>query len=558
MTPEGSARTPIRQLEENEFEGRLEALSAALEGGVDRLATYSKAYGEMVGGLSLTVPPAEGSKEDLFIPGNDFDELESQARFYRALLRAQEDLVEECSEHLEALEREERNVRADVELLEEKFACAVNEGQEFDRREAEEADKLTKQLAELKAQVADKLIVKETMSSQLIALEKDIVRAAEMLDSARAENAELAEKRRMIEELERAEQAEVEKLQATLEDRQVSLRIAETQLLALSESRRELNNRLQNVKGSIRVCLRLKPLVGSGRPLLSAEGRSVKLRVPPGLIASKNQPGEFRFRFEHIFDYDAGQQQVFEELRSLATSVVDGFNVCIIAYGQTGAGKTHTIIGAPEHVQRGLAPRALEAVFELLDKERDKGRESKTHVSVSEIYLDSVRSLVDEKSPQVEVTNVFEAFRVFQAALARRVTASTASNERSSRSHLLFSLSVAIRGGPTPRQGALTLVDLAGSERLDASQVTGERLKEMLAINKSLSALGDVMNALYRKEKFVAFRNQKLTMALQDFLVGDSKVVMIVNLSNDESEYHQTLSSLKFAAKVSSLEGLQQ
>ena len=147
---------------------------------------------------------------------------------------------------------------------------------------------------------------------------------------------------------------------------------------------------------------------------------------------------------------------------------------------------------------------------------------------------------------------------MLQQAINKRVVKKTEKNDDSSRSHLLFKLIVNNfdKNDGKNSTGTLVLVDLAGSERLNESKTYGESFKETQHINKSLSSLGDVMSALYRKENYIPFRNSKLTLLLQDYLIGDSKAVMIVNLSSDEQDFNSTLTSLNFAKQVKKVEKL--
>ncbi|KAL1563861.1 Kinesin-like protein KIN-14P [Salvia divinorum] len=140
--------------------------------------------------------------------------------------------------------------------------------------------------------------------------------------------------------------------------------------------------------------------------------------------------------------------------------------------------------------------------------------------------------------------------------LQNRAKSSTAMNERSSRSHSIVSIHTRgtdLKSGSSLR-GSLHLVDLAGSERIDRSEVTGDRLKEAQHINKSLSALGDVVFALLQKSAHVPYRNSKLTQVLQSSLGGHAKTLMFVQLNPDATSFSETLSTLKFAERVSGVE----
>ncbi|KAI8466291.1 MAG: the Kifc3 motor domain in complex with Adp [Monoraphidium minutum] len=296
------------------------------------------------------------------------------------------------------------------------------------------------------------------------------------------------------------------------------------------------------------------------------------------------------FEFDAVFGPDADQGRVFAEVSPLVRSCADGFNVCIFAYGQTGSGKTHTMQGPPE--APGVNARALQELFRIAEEEPD--RDWSFSVAVMEIYNEAVHDLLALSAPppgnggggpgadavsrctrdvsalgagelppnmdrvQGLVWRPVSTPDEVQAALLQggraRKTAATALNAASSRSHALVSVKVRNSQQGRPVTTMLHLVDLAGSERIERSEVTGEQLKEAQAINKSLSALGDVISALQRRTPHVPFRNSKLTQVLQDSLCGGSKVLLVCNLSPEAISAPETLSSLNFASRAAQVE----
>lgn len=285
---------------------------------------------------------------------------------------------------------------------------------------------------------------------------------------------------------------------------------------------------------------------------------------------------------------------MFQEIAALVQSALDGYRVCIFAYGQTGSGKTYTM-SAPQRGdmpgvldvqggERGVIPRAVDMIFEETARLRDRGWTHRVEVSFVEIYNEVLRDLLSvggseakkldikhvdqgEGSKVAQVTNLRvvevasadEVIDLLVMASRSRATASTRHNEQSSRSHSVFVMHV--RGwhettGETC-EGQLNLIDLAGSERMDkggAASAGEERIRETQAINKSLSSLCDVISALASKEPHVPFRNSKLTYLLQPSLEGDSKCLMFVNVSPARLHFQETLCSLRFAMKVSSVQ----
>ena len=321
------------------------------------------------------------------------------------------------------------------------------------------------------------------------------------------------------------------------------------------------------LRGNIRVFLRVRPLSRRERD----DGETAALVPHGGLEARLSRPslsGSRSFAMDAVFGPDASQSDVFEEVAPLIRSAMDGYDACIFAYGQTGSGKTHTMEGTEE--DRGVTFRAMSALFREAERAREADGVSYAFwVTMLEVYQDKVRDLLalDPSDPKphevrrgpdgaarvenlerVAVTSSMDVMRVMRRGAATRKTGRTDANERSSRSHLVFTVEVEGRDdrkGETTKS-RLNLVDLAGSERLSKTNATGERLAEAQHINKSLSALGNCMAALAAKQKarkragggdgrgggsggggHVPFRDCKLTHILSPCLSGEGKTLML-------------------------------
>ena len=345
-------------------------------------------------------------------------------------------------------------------------------------------------------------------------------------------------------------------------------------------ARKRAHNALEDAKGKIRVFARVRPLLG----FEEAKGQGFALGMPDELTvchAWKDEKKPREYGFDGVFGPDAGQAAVFEDTRHLVQSAVDGFNVCVFAYGQTGSGKTHTVYGTA--ADPGLAPRGVAELFAIL--ERQRGRLSATvTLQMLELYQDALADLLlpppagrgpgpgrgapeppkleIKKDPHGRVTvlgataapvaSAEQAMARIEEGLARRHTAATAMNRESSRSHLVISLSVEATNLQTQgaARGKLSFVDLAGSERVKKSGSTGDNLKEAQAINKSLSALGDVISALASEQPHIPYRNHKLTMLMSDSLGGNAKTLMFVNVSPAECNLDESQNSLTYATRV--------
>ncbi|GLT56221.1 hypothetical protein SLA2020_292810 [Shorea laevis] len=337
------------------------------------------------------------------------------------------------------------------------------------------------------------------------------------------------------------------------------------------EDNRKLYNQVQDLKGSIRVYCRVRPFLSGQSNYLSTvdniEEGNISIKTP-----SKHGKGCRSFTFNKVFGPSATQAEVFSDMQPLIRSVLDGYNVCIFAYGQTGSGKTYTMSGPKDLTEKnqGVNYRALGDLFLLAEQRRDTFH-YEVAVQMIEIYNEQVRDLLvtDGKirnSSQtglnvpdanlVPVSSTSAVIDLMNLGQRNRAVGATALNERSSRSHSCLTVHVQGRDltSGTILRGCMHLVDLAGSERVDKSEATGDRLKEAQHINKSLSALGDVIASLAQKNPHVPYRNSKLTQLLQDSLGGQAKTLMFVHISPESDALGETISTLKFAERVATVE----
>ncbi|XP_075098363.1 kinesin-like protein KIN-14Q isoform X1 [Nicotiana tabacum] len=342
-----------------------------------------------------------------------------------------------------------------------------------------------------------------------------------------------------------------------------------------AKERKELYNKVLDLKGNIRVFCRCRPLNAEETAAGASMAIDFEAAKDGELTVKSNGMSKKTYKFDAIFSPQADQAEVFEDTAPLATSVLDGYNACIFAYGQTGSGKTFTMEGTEE--ARGVNYRTLEELFRIIG-ERKNTVHYEISVSVLEVYNEQIRDLLVSGSQQgvkrleikqvgegmhhvpglveAHVNNMTEVWEALQTGSNARAVGSTNANEHSSRSHCI--LCVMVKGenllnGECTRS-KLWLIDLAGSERIAKTEVQGERLKETQNINRSLSALGDVISSLATKSPHIPFRNSKLTHLLQDSLGGDSKTLMFVQISPNESDLSETHCSLNFASRVRGIE----
>ncbi|KAM5166095.1 kinesin-like protein KIF6 [Callospermophilus lateralis] len=308
---------------------------------------------------------------------------------------------------------------------------------------------------------------------------------------------------------------------------------------------------------------------------------SLEIIIPRDLADGfvNNKRESYKFIFQRIFDQDAKQEIIFENIaKPVAESVLAGYNGTIFAYGQTGSGKTFTITGGAErYSDRGIIPRTLSYIFEQLQK--DSSKIYTTHISYLEIYNECGYDLLDprheasrlEDLPKVtlledtdqnihlknlslhQATNEEEALNLLFLGDTNRMIAETPMNQASTRSHCIFTIHLSSKepGSATVRHAKLHLVDLAGSERVAKSGVGGQLLTEAKYINLSLHYLEQVIIALSEKNRsHIPYRNSMMTSVLRDSLGGNCMTTMIATLSLEKRNIDESISTCRFAQRV--------
>lgn len=343
--------------------------------------------------------------------------------------------------------------------------------------------------------------------------------------------------------------------------------VLEADLLPAEQRRRKIHNGIEDLKGTIRVFCRVRPL--SQKELGQGDTNATK-QLDVMTLALQQAYAVVNYGFDAVFT-PGTQDEVFEDCADLVQSAVDGYNVTIFAYGQTGAGKTFTMYGVPG--QEGAAPRTIQELFRIIQRDNDRFNYT-VMASMLELYRNDLIDLLNknaaaaplkpnvriEKSGLVFIEHLCEetcrSADELQAVLTRgndmRRVAATAMNSESSRSHLMLIIKIVSVNKETRDQlrGKILMCDLAGSERLKKSEATGDNAKEAIEINKSLTALGDVIEALTKKQKQIPYRNHKLTQVMQDSLGGSAKTLMFVNCSPASSNVDETTMSLKYATRA--------
>uniref|UniRef100_UPI0037E7D403 kinesin-like protein KIF22 n=1 Tax=Semicossyphus pulcher TaxID=241346 RepID=UPI0037E7D403 len=321
----------------------------------------------------------------------------------------------------------------------------------------------------------------------------------------------------------------------------------------------------------VRVAVRLRPYMGKQDE--KDEGPCVRGLDSQNLeiVNWRNATESVKYHFDAFHGEETTQQEVFQSsVKPILPHILNGQNASVFAYGPTGAGKTHTMLGSPE--QPGVIPRAFREVFNLVKaKEEDEGWDYSIGMSYLEIYNEKVLDLLSPGSQDLPIredkdknilipglthttiSSLAEFDKHFIPASLNRTTASTKLNQRSSRSHAVLLIKVVRTQRTLPHRqqtGKLYLIDLAGSEDNRRTGNQGIRLKESGAINLSLFTLSKVVDSLNSGTAVrVPYRDSKLTRLLQDSLGGSAHSVMITNIAPEYKYYFDTFSALNFAAK---------
>ncbi|KAI3675271.1 hypothetical protein L1987_84859 [Smallanthus sonchifolius] len=335
---------------------------------------------------------------------------------------------------------------------------------------------------------------------------------------------------------------------------------------------------------NVQVLIRIRPLNGME---IGSQGYNRCLKQEGAQSLTWVAQPETRFTFDHVACETIDQETLFKMVgQPMVENCLSGYNSCMFAYGQTGSGKTHTMLGEISDLEirpspnRGMTPRIFEFLFARIIAEEESRKDERLDYSCKcsflEIYNEQITDLLDPSSTNLqlredvkkgvyvenlmeyEVHCVGDVLKLLSQGSANRRVAATNMNRESSRSHSVFTCVIESRwekdSTSNLRFARLNLVDLAGSERQKTSGAEGERLKEAANINKSLSTLGHVIMVLVdganARTRHVPYRDSRLTFLLQDSLGGNSKTMIIANVSPSVSSAIETLNTLKFAQRA--------
>ncbi|EAQ87910.1 kinesin heavy chain [Chaetomium globosum CBS 148.51] len=324
---------------------------------------------------------------------------------------------------------------------------------------------------------------------------------------------------------------------------------------------------------SIKVVARFRPqnrveIESGGQPIVSFDGQDTCT------VDSREAQGSFTF--DRVFDMSCKQSDIFDfSIKPTVDDILNGYNGTVFAYGQTGAGKSYTMMGSSidDDDGKGVIPRIVEQIFANI-LSSTANIEYTVRVSYMEIYMERIRDLLEPRNDnlpvheeknrgvyvkgllEIYVSSVQEVFEVMRRGGNARAVAATNMNQESSRSHSIFVITITQKNVETgsAKSGQLFLVDLAGSEKVGKTGASGQTLEEAKKINKSLSALGMVINSLTDgKSSHIPYRDSKLTRILQESLGGNSRTTLIINCSPSSYNDAETLSTLRFGMRAKSI-----
>ena len=355
--------------------------------------------------------------------------------------------------------------------------------------------------------------------------------------------------------------------------------------------RRKIHNRYMYLRGNMRIMCRLRPFLINEIKNKKSNMETISINNDTILIQELNKTPKM-FEYDYVFDEQSTQEDIYEEVSLLIQSMIHGNNICIMSYGQTCTGKTYTIQG--NNNNKGIASRAVKEIFEIIDNLIKKNNlqknrnnfengyspsqvrntsyfiKAKINMTIIEIYNEQIFNLLEESTPKlnifedaqgnliipdlspINISNYDEANKLFILSEKFRHTSSTEFNERSSRSHCIFTFNIKLTNNDNNIiRSTLHVIDLAGSERITKAQNNNEKIKkEALSINLSLHSLSNVLFAIANKSGHIPYRDSKLTHFLKDSLNDNYNIMLLLHISPNIKDLSETISTLQFGERI--------
>eukprot|EP00756_Hemistasia_phaeocysticola_P011876 Hpha_TRINITY_DN15152_c3_g15::TRINITY_DN15152_c3_g15_i1::g.127286::m.127286 len=545
--------------------------------GVEELRRELTAQDQAVNRAQNEIDVVEKQRRALAAQQEEAEQLKAQRAELMAKIRDLEKTEQGGSDpqlkkkYDELLEVKKQLVRDLKDAREEAQRAVAAASEEKLRKEVEKA--VAKKTAEMQKIIEElqqeievlraKLKEKEEVGTQLKELKEKLENAEQELDDMKKMAGGTAELKKECAELRKT-------------TKEALKRVTELEELYRKEviQRKKLFNEVQDLKGKIRVMVRCRPM----NRIENEKKSQTVVEFPDEYqinVQTKHKMKEYLFDFS--FPPSSTQEDLWDESKHFCQSAIDGYNTCIFAYGQTGSGKTHTMEGSPD--MPGLTPRCINEVYEIVE-----GMTSQYDYSVScymlELYTDNLHDLLltpeqKKSAPHLDIKKDSKGMVFVQGATVRpcptreslaitytegcrsRHVRATGMNAASSRSHLVFGIMIETQHRSTGKvtSGKMSLVDLAGSERMDKTGIKdAQGQKEAMSINKSLTALGDVIRALSTDPGgFIPYRNNKLTLMMSDSLGGNAKTMMIAAISPASYNVDESNNTLVYASSAKNI-----
>ena len=318
----------------------------------------------------------------------------------------------------------------------------------------------------------------------------------------------------------------------------------------------------------VKVAIRVRPMNKLEKSQNSTQ--CVDVDTANNTVSINSEKNETKtFQFDYVYPMETTQREIYDQVAfPIVDSIFQGYNGTVFAYGQTGCGKTFTMMGIVDNPElMGIIPNAFNHIFGFI-KTEGESKKFLVRCSFVEIYNEEVRDLLSKNNNKLDIRedpkkgtfvkdltyitlkDTQDIHKCLEQGNKNRHVGATSMNDQSSRSHSLFTVYLEIEENGKIKSGKLNLVDLAGSERVGKTNATGQTFDEGKKINLSLTALGSVIDALSTNRKYIPYKDSKLTRLLADSLGGNTKTVMFANISPASYNYDETLGTLRYASRA--------
>ena len=337
--------------------------------------------------------------------------------------------------------------------------------------------------------------------------------------------------------------------------------------------RRKIHERYMTLRGKMRVMVRLRPLLSQESSSANKKYLKNTFNIFDNTLSLSLPKKNTKYEFDYIFDHRSEQSDIYDEVKMLIENIFRENNIVIIAYGQTNSGKSYTIDGDSNNEHDGILIRAIKDLF-AVRKAHNKKKIS-ISITIIEVYNDIIYNLLINEDNIVEIyentktkktsflnldlielNDIEKAKEILEIARNKRKTNDNTYNIRSSRSHCVYTLYVSYIDGEKKKNTRVDFVDLSGSERLAKRDVVDELTKkESLFINKSLSSLNNVLNAIRIKSKHIPYRDSKLTFYLKESITKSVNILLILQCSPKSEDESETICTLDFGSRFCNVVG---